>query len=212
MFTSRAEYRLSLREDNADLRLTAIGRELGCVDDARWDAFCRKRDAIEAELQRLRSITVNPKLLPPERAVELLGQPIERDYTLAELLRRPDVRYATLMEIAGPGVAQRADELGLDALRCDQVIEQIEIQSKYAGYIARQQAEVARHEHNEHLPIPPDFDYVAVRGLSNEVRAKLVAQRPETVGIAARISGVTPAAISLLLVYLKKRRLGRQAA
>jgi len=212
MFTSRAEYRLSLREDNADLRLTEAGRRLGVVDDRRWDAFCRKRDTIEAELQRLRSISVNPKLLPAQRAVELLGQPIERDYTLAELLRRPDVRYASLMEIAGPGVAQRADELGLDALRCEQAIEQIEIQSKYAGYIARQQAEVARHEHNEHLPIPPDFDYAAVRGLSNEVRAKLAAQRPETVGIAARISGVTPAAISLLLVYLKKRRLGRQAA
>ena len=212
MFTSRAEYRLSLREDNADLRLTEAGRRLGVVDDRRWDAFCRKRDAIDAELQRLRSISVNPKLLPAQRAVELLGQPIERDYTLAELLRRPDVRYASLMEIAGPGVAQRADELGLDALRCEQAIEQIEIQSKYAGYIARQQAEVARHEHNEHLPIPPDFDYAAVRGLSNEVRAKLAAQRPETVGIAARISGVTPAAISLLLVYLKKRRLGRQAA
>ncbi len=212
MFTSRAEYRLSLREDNADLRLTEAGRRLGVVDDRRWDAFCRKRDAIEAELQRLRSISVNPKLLPAQRAVELLGQPIERDYTLAELLRRPDVRYASLMEIAGPGVAQRADELGLDALRCEQAIEQIEIQSKYAGYIARQQAEVARHEHNEHLPIPSDFDYAAVRGLSNEVRAKLAAQRPETVGIAARISGMTPAAISLLLVYLKKRRLGRQAA
>jgi len=212
MFTSRAEYRLSLREDNADLRLTEAGRRLGVVDDRRWDAFCRKRDAIEAEMQRLRSITVNPRLLPAEQAVALLGQPIERDYTLAELLRRPEVRYAALMTVAGPGVGERGDELGLDALRREQVVEQIEIQSKYAGYIARQQAEVARHEHNEHLPIPPDFDYAAVRGLSNEVRAKLAAQRPETVGMAARISGVTPAAISLLLVYLKKRRLGRQAA
>jgi len=212
MFTSRAEYRLSLREDNADLRLTEAGRRLGVVDDRRWDAFCRKRDAIEAEMQRLRSITVNPRLLPAEQAVALLGQPIERDYTLAELLRRPEVRYAALMTVAGPGVEERGAELGLDALRREQVVEQIEIQSKYAGYIARQQAEVARHEHNEHLPIPPDFDYAAVRGLSNEVRAKLAAQRPETVGMAARISGVTPAAISLLLVYLKKRRLGRQAA
>ncbi|MEN9316011.1 MAG: hypothetical protein RIS35_2404 [Pseudomonadota bacterium] len=207
MFTSRAEYRLSLREDNADLRLTAIGRELGCVDDARWDAFCRKRDAIESELRRLASISVNPVSLPPERATALIGQPIERDYTLGDLLRRPDVRYASLVGIAGPGIDQRADELGLDALRCAQVIEQIEIQSKYAGYIARQQAEVARHEHNEQLRIPGNFDYTQVRGLSNEVRGKLIAHRPETVGQASRISGVTPAAISLLLVYLKKRRL-----
>jgi tRNA uridine 5-carboxymethylaminomethyl modification enzyme len=212
MFTSRAEYRLSLREDNADLRLTEIGRKLGVVGDARWEAFCRKRDAIDAEMQRLRSISVNPKVLPPERAVELIGQPIERDYTLAELLRRPDVRYAALMRIAGPGVGARGPELGLDALRCEQVVEQLEIQCKYAGYIARQQAEVARHEHNENLPIPADFDYAQVHGLSNEVRAKLVAQRPETIGIAARISGVTPAAMSLLLVYLKKRRLDRRAA
>ncbi|MEK9774625.1 MAG: tRNA uridine-5-carboxymethylaminomethyl(34) synthesis enzyme MnmG, partial [Quisquiliibacterium sp.] len=212
MFTSRAEYRLSLREDNADLRLTETGRELGVVDDARWDAFCRKRDAIEAELQRLRAVSVNPKLLSAERATELIGQPIERDYTLAELLRRPQVRYESVVSLAEPGVAARAASLGLDTLRCEQVIEQIEIQCKYAGYIARQQAEVARHEHNESLPIPEDFDYGVVRGLSNEVRAKLLAQRPPTVGMAARISGVTPAAISLLLVYLKKRRAARQAA
>lgn len=210
MFTSRAEYRLSLREDNADLRLTAIGRELGCVDDARWDAFCRKREAIDTEMRRLSSISVNPVTLPPERAIELIGQPIERDYTLGDLLRRPDVRYAALASIAGPGLEQRADELGLDALRCAQAIEQIEIQSKYAGYIARQQAEVARHEHNEQLRIPEDFDYAQVRGLSNEVRAKLIAHRPETVGQASRISGLTPAAISLLLVYLKKRRLDKK--
>jgi tRNA uridine 5-carboxymethylaminomethyl modification enzyme len=212
MFTSRAEYRLSLREDNADLRLTGIGRRLGCVDDRRWDAFCRKRDAIDAELRRLESISVNPKSLPPDRAVAVIGQPIERDYTLAELLRRPDVRYDDLMTVAGPGLAERGPALGLDALRCAQAVEQIEIQSKYAGYIARQQAEVKRHEHNEQLAIPPDFDYGRVRGLSNEVRAKLAAQRPETVGQASRISGVTPAAISLLLVYLKKRRLEQQAA
>jgi len=212
MFTSRAEYRLSLREDNADLRLTAIGRELGCVDDARWDAFSRKRDAIEAELRRLESISVNPKSFPPDQATAIIGQPIERDYTIADLLRRPDVGYHALMKVAGPGVGERAQELGLDALRCEQVIEQLEIQSKYAGYIARQQAEVQRHEHNETLAIPTDFDYARVRGLSNEVRAKLVAQRPETIGQASRISGVTPAAISLLLVYLKKRRLERQAA
>jgi tRNA uridine 5-carboxymethylaminomethyl modification enzyme len=212
MFTSRAEYRLSLREDNADLRLTAIGRELGCVDDARWDAFSRKRDVIDAEQRRLESISVNPKSFPPDQATAIIGQPIERDYTIADLLRRPDVGYHALMKVAGPGVDERAQALGLDALRCEQVIEQLEIQSKYAGYIARQQAEVQRHEHNETLAIPADFDYARVRGLSNEVRAKLVAQRPETIGQASRISGVTPAAISLLLVYLKKRRLERQAA
>ncbi|MBP8305984.1 MAG: tRNA uridine-5-carboxymethylaminomethyl(34) synthesis enzyme MnmG [Burkholderiaceae bacterium] len=207
MFTSRAEYRLSLREDNADLRLTERGRELGCVDDARWDVFCRKRDAIAAELQRLRDTSVNPKVLPPERATELIGQPIERDYTLGELLARPDVRYESLMRHAGPGLTERAAELGLDPIRAAQAVEQIEIQSKYAGYITRQQAEVNRSERNEQLPIPPDFDYARVRGLSNEVRGKLAGQRPETIGQASRISGVTPAAISLLLVYLKKRRL-----
>ncbi len=207
MFTSRAEYRLSLREDNADLRLTAIGRDLGCVDDVRWGAFCRKRDAIDQELRRLSSISVNPATLPPERAQALIGQPIERDYTLADLLRRPEVRYSALETLAGPGIEARAGELGLDALRAAQVVEQIEIQSKYAGYITRQQTEVARQAHNTQLPIPEAFDYAQVRGLSNEVRGKLAAQRPGTVGEAARISGVTPAAISLLLVYLKKRRL-----
>ncbi len=211
MFTSRAEYRLSLREDNADLRLTELGRELGCVDDARWGVFARKRDAIEAELQRLRETSVNPKVLPPERATELIGQPIERDYTLGELLARPDVRYEALMRHAGPGLMERATELGLDSVRAAQAVEQIEIQSKYAGYIARQQTEIHRSERNEQLPIPSDFDYARVRGLSNEVRGKLAAQRPETLGQASRISGVTPAAISLLLVYLKKRRLEQAA-
>ncbi len=212
MFTSRAEYRLSLREDNADLRLTETGRRLGLVDDRRWEQFSRKRDAISSELTRLSSISVNPRSFPPELSTELIGQPIDRDYTLADLLRRPDVRYRALAGFAGPGVEARGESLGLDALRCAQVVEQIEIQSKYAGYIARQQTEVARHAHNEQLPIPGDFDYDGVRGLSNEVRAKLRAQRPATIGLASRISGVTPAAISLLLVYLKKRRGDRQAA
>ena len=194
MFTSRAEYRLSLREDNADLRLTPIGRELGCVDDVRWDAFSRKRDAIERELQRLRDNWVNPRTFPPERAIALIGQPIEREHSLADLLRRPDVDYPAIIEIGGPG----PDD--------PQVREQVAIQLKYAGYIARQQAEIARHEHNESLAIPVDFDYAHVRGLSVEVRQRLAQLRPETVGQAARVSGVTPAAISLLLVYLKKRR------
>ncbi|MGD9946093.1 MAG: tRNA uridine-5-carboxymethylaminomethyl(34) synthesis enzyme MnmG [Burkholderiaceae bacterium] len=195
MFTSRAEYRLSLREDNADLRLTAIGRELGCVDDDRWAAFCRKRDAIEHELRRLRSIWVNPKNLPAERAVALIGQAIEREHSLADLLRRPDVSYDAIRELSGgEGPAD------------PQVAEQVSIQLKYAGYIARQQLEIARHEHNESLRIPEDFDYAQVRGLSFEVRQKLSQLRPETVGQAGRVSGVTPAAISLLLVHLKKRR------
>ncbi|RPH62670.1 MAG: tRNA uridine-5-carboxymethylaminomethyl(34) synthesis enzyme MnmG, partial [Burkholderiales bacterium] len=194
MFTSRAEYRLSLREDNADLRLTAIGHQLGCVDDPRWDVFCRKRDAIEQELQRLRCNWVNPRTLPPERATTLLGQPIEREHSLADLLRRPDVGYPAIIEIAGSGPED------------PQVVEQVEIQLKYAGYIARQQVEIARHGHNEALAIPADFDYAQVRGLSVEVRQRLAQLRPETVGQAARMSGVTPAAISLLLVYLKKRR------
>ncbi|TXL64800.1 tRNA uridine-5-carboxymethylaminomethyl(34) synthesis enzyme MnmG [Zeimonas arvi] len=194
MFTSRAEYRLSLREDNADLRLTPIGRNLGCVDDRRWEAFARKREAIDAELQRLRATWVNPRSLPPERAIETIGQPIEREHSLADLLRRPDVSYGAIVALGGPGAED------------PQVAEQVEIQLKYAGYIQRQQAEIARHAHNEQLPLPPDFDYSAVRGLSVEVRQKLSQHRPETVGQAARISGITPAAISLLLVHLKKRR------
>ena len=194
MFTSRAEYRLSLREDNADLRLTPIGRDLGCVDDVRWDAFSRKREAIDRELQRLRDNWVNPRTFPAERAVALIGQPIEREHSLADLLRRPDVDYPAIIEIGGPA----PDD--------PQVREQVAIQLKYAGYIARQQAEIARHEHNESLAIPADFDYAQVRGLSVEVRQRLAQLRPETVGQAARVSGVTPAAISLLLVYLKKRR------
>ncbi|MFA7665788.1 MAG: tRNA uridine-5-carboxymethylaminomethyl(34) synthesis enzyme MnmG [Burkholderiaceae bacterium] len=194
MFTSRAEYRLSLREDNADLRLTATGRQLGCVDDRRWAAFARKRDAIEAELQRLRSTWVNPRSLPPERAIATIGQPIEREHSLADLLRRPDVDYAAILAIGGPGATE------------PEVVEQVEIQLRYAGYIQRQQAEIARHAHNEQLPLPVDFDYAQVRGLSIEARQILARHRPETVGQASRLSGVTPAAISLLLVHLKKRR------
>ena len=195
MFTSRAEYRLSLREDNADLRLTEIGRRLGCVDDRRWSAFCRKRDAIEAELQRLRTTSVNPKVLDAARATALLGAPIERDYALADLVKRPDVRYASVVEATG---GTPVDDPA--------VAEQVEIQLKYAGYIARQQLEVQRHEHQEHQPIPADLDYAAVTGLSAEVRQKLSQHRPETIGQASRIQGVTPAAISLLLVHLKRRR------
>lgn len=194
MFTSRAEYRLSLREDNADLRLTEIGRRLGCVDDARWEAFCRKRDAVEAEIGRLRSTWVNPRTLDAARATALLGAPIEREYSLMDLLKRPDVRYEALTASLGGGVSDPV------------VAEQVEIQSKYAGYIARQQLEVARHGAQERQPIPADFDYAEVAGLSAEVRQRLTQQRPETLGQAQRVPGVTPAAISLLLVHLKRRR------
>ena len=194
MFTSRAEYRLSLREDNADLRLTEIGRQLGCVDDARWSAFARKRDAIDREMQRLRDTWVNPKLLPADRATDLLGQPIDHEYTLADLVRRPGVSYKAVV----------ADAVGAPGLEDPQAAEQVEIQLKYAGYIERQRHEVQRQENNESVRLPTDLDYADVKGLSNEVRQKLAAQRPETLGQAGRISGVTPAALSLLLVHLKK--------
>ena len=197
MFTSRAEYRLSLREDNADLRLTETGRRLGCVDDSRWDAFCRKRDAIEAELERLRSTWVNPRVLDASRATALLGAPLERDYSLADLVKRPDVSYRAVVDAT--------DSRGVDDAS---VAEQVEIQLKYAGYIARQQAEVERRSHQEHLPIPADLDYAGVQGLSFEVRQRLTQHRPETIGQASRIQGVTPAAVSLLLVHLKRRRVG----
>jgi tRNA uridine 5-carboxymethylaminomethyl modification enzyme len=197
MFTSRAEYRLSLREDNADLRLTAIGRELGCVDDVRWDAFCRKRDAIDAELQRLRSTWVNPRVLDAAAATTLLGAPLERDYALADLVKRPDVSYAAVVAATGgPGATDAS------------VAEQVEIQLKYAGYITRQQAEVTKQGQQEHQPIPEDLDYAEVRGLSFEARQRLAQHRPQTVGQAGRIQGMTPAAISLLLVHLKRMRAG----
>jgi tRNA uridine 5-carboxymethylaminomethyl modification enzyme len=196
MFTSRAEYRLMLREDNADLRLTEAGRRLGLIDDARWEAFSRKRDAIARETGRLKSTWVNPRTLPAEAAIPVLGQPIEREYTLHELLRRPNVSYRSLSLISASG--NDVEDLA--------VTEQVEIQAKYQGYIARQQDEVARHESQESARLPADLDYADVRGLSVEVRQALSRQRPETVGQAARISGVTPAAISLLLVHLRRRK------
>ena len=194
MFTSRAEYRLSLREDNADLRLTETGRKLGLVDDGRWQAFSEKREAIAREQDRLKSTWVNPKMLPAAEAKRVLGQEIEREYTLADLLRRPDVTYDALMTLpgVGSGVADR------------QVAEQIEVQAKYHGYIERQRDEIERNEQHENARLPADIDYRKLRGLSVEVQQKLNAHRPETVGQAARISGVTPAAISILLVHLKR--------
>jgi len=194
MFTSRAEYRLMLREDNADLRLTEIGRKLGLVDNSRWDAFNRKRDAIAAEQERLKSIWVSPKTLPPAESERVLGKAIEREYTLADLLRRPDVSYGSLMSLpaAGPGVNDPV------------IAEQVEIQAKYAGYITRQRTEVERHESLGALKLPRDLDYSEVRGLSREVQQKLDRFKPETIGQAARMQGVTPAAVSLLLVHLKR--------
>ena len=194
MFTSRAEYRLMLREDNADLRLTEIGRSLGVVDDARWDAFNRKRDAIAAEQERLKSLWVNPRTLPAEEAERVLGKTIEREYPLSDLLRRPDVSYAALMTLPGAGPAV-----------FDPVIaEQVEVQAKYSGYITRQQDEVERRESQGSLKLPADLDYTGVRGLSREVQQKLNHHKPETIGQAARMQGITPAAISLLLVHLKR--------
>ncbi|EGF33989.1 tRNA uridine 5-carboxymethylaminomethyl modification enzyme GidA [Oxalobacteraceae bacterium IMCC9480] len=200
MFTSRAEYRLSLREDNADMRLTEIGRELGCVGDLQWAAFEQKREAVARELERLRSTWVSPRVLAEAESERVLGKAIEREYSLADLLRRPNVSYAGLLgltgmegqSLAGPGV--------VDLI----VREQVEIQLKYAGYIDRQAREIERHEQFEHLKLPVEFDYLAVSALSMEVRQKLHAHRPETLGQASRISGVTPAAMSLLLVHLKK--------
>jgi tRNA uridine 5-carboxymethylaminomethyl modification enzyme len=206
MFTSRAEYRLSLREDNADLRLTEVGRRLGCVDDRRWEAFNRKRDAVAREAERLHSTWVSARILTEGEAERVLGRSIEREYTLADLLRRPEVSYSsllTLRDAEGEPLGRAAAE-GLDQAGA----EQVEIQIKYAGYIARQEDEVARHESHESTRIPDEMDYAAVRGLSIEVRQKLQAQRPETIGQAARIAGVTPAAISLLLVHIKRMNRG----
>lgn len=201
MFTSRAEYRLSLREDNADMRLTEIGRKLGCVGDKQWEAFDRKREAVAREIQRLKTTWVNPKILDDTEAKRIMGKGIEREYALADLLARPTVRYDNLVtlttndgrNLGGPGEADAA------------VREQVEIQIKYAGYIERQAKEIERHRNFENLLLPNDLNYGEVSALSVEVRQKLESQRPETLGQASRISGVTPAAISLLMVYLKKR-------
>ncbi|UJP00679.1 MAG: tRNA uridine-5-carboxymethylaminomethyl(34) synthesis enzyme MnmG, partial [Nitrosomonas sp.] len=194
MFTSRAEYRLQLREDNADLRLTETGRKLGLIDDRRWEAFSNKQEAIINEQQRLDSIRVLPGTLPEQDAVRVLGKGIEREYTLTELLKRPDVTYETLMTLPGAG----------EPVASAQVAEQVEIQAKYHGYIQRQQEEVSRQAQYENTLLPKEIDYCAVKGLSNEVQQKLNQHKPETIGQASRISGVTPAAISLLLVHLKR--------
>ena len=210
MFTSRAEFRLMLREDNADMRLTEKGRELGLVDDTRWDAFNRKRDAVSRETERLRSLWINPGNLPLAEAERVLGKAIEREYNLLDLLRRPDVNYAALMSLDGgkyasaelEGDVPRETSLPVGLARS--VIEQLEISAKYSGYIDQQKIEVERASHYEHLRLPADVDYLQVTALSFEARQTLAKHRPETLGIASRISGITPATISLLLVHLKR--------
>jgi tRNA uridine 5-carboxymethylaminomethyl modification enzyme len=211
MFTSRAEFRLQLREDNADLRLTEVGRELGLVDDARWSAFCRKRDAVSRETSKLRATWVTPTSLPAAQAEVLVGKALEHEYSLADLLRRPEVQFDTLVAVAAiakpdAGVSRETLKAELGAALSAAVIEQVEISIKYAGYIHKQNEEVERAAHYEGLRLPAELDYGQVPALSFEVRQKLSAQRPETLGQASRISGVTPAAISLLLVHLKKGR------
>ena len=195
MFTSRAEHRLLLREDNADIRLTEKGRELGVVNDERWAAFCEKRDAIEREEQRLRTTWVLPKSEMAQQLNPKLGNPIGHEYNLKELLRRPELNYQDIAALHPDHIVDSA------------VAEQIEIVAKYEGYIARQQDEVEKLRRSEDTKLPEDFDYDVISGLSNEVKAKLNQARPETLGQASRIPGVTPAAVSLLLIQLKKRAL-----
>jgi tRNA uridine 5-carboxymethylaminomethyl modification enzyme len=194
MFTSRAEYRLLLREDNADLRLTPIGRELGVVDDVRWAAFEAKQEAIVSEQQRMHDNWLRPAQVDAAEAERVFGGPLPREYRLEELLRRPEVSYRDLMKLAG--IEGESDPI---------IAEQLEIQAKYAGYIDRQQEEIQRHRRLEEQKLPADLDYSAVSGLSREVCEKLNRARPESIGQAARLPGITPAAISLLLVHLKKR-------
>jgi tRNA uridine 5-carboxymethylaminomethyl modification enzyme len=237
MFTSRAEFRLQLREDNADMRLTEVGRELGLVDDVRWDAFNRKRDAVSRETDRLKSTWVRPATLPAAEAERLVGKALEREYNLADLLRRPGVDYDKVCEVQAIASARQAalrteagktasTEGGVKAVSretngpldrqgwradlglalADAVIEQVEISVKYAGYIDKQNDEVERAAHFESLKLPAELDYMQVSALSIEARQILSKHKPETLGQASRISGITPAAISLLLIHLKKGR------
>jgi tRNA uridine 5-carboxymethylaminomethyl modification enzyme len=191
MFTSRAEYRLLLREDNADVRLTPMGRQLGLVDDARWQVYCNKQEAIAKEMQRMKETFIHPKTALSERFSAATGQELARESHLLDLLKRPQVSYGQLAALTETAVAP---EVG----------EQIEISAKYSGYIDRQQDEVARLRKSEEMALPADFDYERVQGLSNEVRLKLKTIKPATLAQAGRISGVTPAALSLLMIYLKK--------
>jgi tRNA uridine 5-carboxymethylaminomethyl modification enzyme len=201
MFTSRAEYRLQLREDNADARLTALGRELGLVDEARWQAYAEKRDAIDAETTRLGGLWAAPNNALGADIAHHIGVAVSRETNVLDLLRRPELDYATLMQVPmlGPGTEH------------PKVAEQVEIETKYAGYLERQREEIARHQRNEATAIPDAFDFTQVRGLSAEVLQKLQRVKPQTLGQAQRVPGVTPAAISLLLVHLERIRRGRAA-
>jgi tRNA uridine 5-carboxymethylaminomethyl modification enzyme len=201
MFTSRAEYRLQLREDNADMRLTEIGRKLGLVDDMRWEAFSRKKEAVEREQDRLKKTFVQPANVPTEKMVEMFGKPLEHEYSLFELLRRPEVSYQAVLTLG---------EVGLGEVE-SAVREQVEIAAKYQGYIDRQTDEVARNRGQENTKLPDDIDYREIHGLPIEAQQKLNAQKPETIGQASRISGITPAAISLLLVYMKRKSRSKPA-
>jgi tRNA uridine 5-carboxymethylaminomethyl modification enzyme len=196
MFTSRAEYRLQLREDNADARLTAIGRELGIVDDARWTAFARKADAVAAETGRLQALWATPGNALGQAVAAHVGAPLARESNLHDLLRRPGIDYETLRAL--PGVGPGVDD--------PRVAEQVEIQARYAGYVARQHDEIERQRHHETTVIPDDFTFAGLPGLSAELQGKLAQVRPGTIGQAQRIPGMTPAAISLLLVQLRKAR------
>jgi tRNA uridine 5-carboxymethylaminomethyl modification enzyme len=202
MFTSRAEYRLSLRQDNADLRLTPVGRELGLVDEQRWRVFGSRRDGIEREQQRLQSLLVRPDSPQGGALSAMLEKPLAREQRASDLLRRPELDYAALTAVdgLGPAVADAG------------IAEQVEIQAKYSGYLDRQQAEIQRQQHHQDQPLPVDFDYNVVRGLSNEACEKLQAVRPETIGQAARIPGITPAAVSLLLIHMKRHKATRKSA
>ncbi len=221
MFTSRAEFRLQLREDNADARLTEVGRQLGLVDNARWESFSRKREAVSRETERLRGIWVSPKNLAESESERVLGKAIDHEYNLADLLRRPNVGYAALMSLnagryANPDLPVVTGNLavavdagaGAEVLAQDvfvaSVVEQVEIVAKYSGYIDRQNDEVVRAAHYENLRLPEELDYMQVTALSIEARQRLSKQRPETLGQASRMSGITPASISLLLIHLKK--------
>ena len=203
MFTSRAEYRLSLREDNADWRLTELGRALGIVDDKRWEAFSKKRELVELEIQRLRSTWVNPRMVSPEASEKVLGKSIEREYLLSDLLKRPNVTYETLLSL--PYLDGVDMPSGLPA---GDAAEQVEVQVKYEGYIARQKDEILRAQSHDLQVIPKDINYSDIISLSFEVRQKLNQHRPETIGQASRLSGITPAAISLLLIHLKRTKYG----
>ena len=208
MFTSRAEYRLTLREDNADLRLTPAGRELGVVDDARWAVFNAKQDAVVREQQRLSGILLRPATLSA-RDEQLLGRPLQRECTAADLLRRPELDYAAVTGLSSVG---GLDAAGLDGdEQREQVEQQLEVSAKYAGYIERQQRENAKHARQESLRLPEDIDYLLVDGLSTEARQRLQASRPATLGQASRLEGMTPSAVSLLLIHLKKRQLKKSA-